>query len=61
MGAESVSNVPANIPKGSEAENRACSVHADLPVDLRNIVSAWSTLPEHIKAAIKALIGAAGS
>jgi hypothetical protein len=45
--------------KGSEPENRAQEVHADLLADLAKLVSVWPTLPEHIKTAIFALTGAA--
>jgi hypothetical protein len=31
-----------------------------LPADLAKVVAAWDTLPEHIKAAVLALVGAAG-
>jgi hypothetical protein len=32
-----------------------------LPADLEKVVASWSTLPEHIRAAVLALIGVAGA
>jgi hypothetical protein len=44
---------PQLTPKSpKQGENQA----ADLPPDLAEIVAVWPELPEHIKAAIKALI-----
>jgi hypothetical protein len=55
--------VPADV-KLSGVEN---STPADappavrLPADLEKVVASWSTLPEHIRAAVLALIGVAGA
>jgi hypothetical protein len=41
-------------------EGSAYTPLTDLPADLARVVEAWSALPEHIKAAVLALIGAVG-
>lgn len=39
--------------------NSPIGVPQNLPLELASVIAAWPTLPEHIKAAITALVGTA--
>jgi len=50
-----------SIAKKAESQDPASPPSgADMPPDLGHVVSAWPTLPEHIKAAVVTLVKAAG-
>jgi hypothetical protein len=61
-GVESQTEDPQALPADAAPRLPAgCSTPAELPSDLARVVEAWPQLPEHIKAAVQALIGAATS
>jgi len=45
------------ILKSARASNDIAPSAVEIPADLQNLLNAWPTLPEHIRAAIIALVG----